>query len=109
MLKKFRLYICISIIFLIIFSSCNYSQTKSINILTDEISLFEISDDYNLKNQQNNVSLKILSDKRNIFKYYEENKFSNLDLIIGEYDPELLPNLKEQHARADGPDLHRSS
>jgi hypothetical protein len=94
MKKKIKLPVFILILSFFLFFNCNSSKTKTINILTDDISLYEVIDAYNLKNLNTNVSIEYLSDRSsNIFKYIEEKRYSNFDLIVGEYNPALLVNI----------------
>jgi len=85
-------------LFIMLLSGCFEEKVKYINILTDDASLFEVIDSFNIRSEKIKVKADYINFKnntdpeKNIFKYFEENKFSSYDLIIGEHNPELSVN-----------------
>ena len=65
---------------------------KNINIITDQITLYEFANYFNSKNRDlkvtvdyfDNKNISITGEGSNIFKYVKDNKLNNYDLIIGE-------------------------
>ena len=90
----FFLYI-FSVLF--IFTGCN-KKIKTINILTDDISIYEIADKFNSNNEYIKVFVNYYNskvEKENIFKYIIKNKILNSDIIIGEKTSDFIIDPKE--------------
>ncbi len=83
-------YKVISIIILIIILmflclSC-FNSIKTINVLSDDISIYEIVDKFNAENKNIKVFINYYNnktEKENIFKYIKKNKIINFDIVIG--------------------------
>lgn len=84
------------ILILFIFANCK-NQIKTINILTDDISIYEIVDKFNLENNDFKVYVDFYNKKleqENIYKYILKNKIINYDIIIGDNNYDLILDSK---------------
>ena len=85
------------IILLLLFFNCK-NKPRVINILTDDIALYEVVDCFNAAHENIKVSINYLNNKeineKNIFKYVKVNRIVNYDMIIGNINPQIIIDSK---------------
>ena len=88
-----KVLLIISIFFILLLLTDCSKNIKTINILTDDINVYEIADKFNLNNEGIKVFVdyyNVKVEKQNIFKYAQKNKIINFDIIIGEKPGDLI-------------------
>ena len=96
-MKKKVISIIFIIFILFLFAACS-KGVKTINILTDEISVYEAADKFNANHEHMKVFVDYYNsknEKENIFRYIQKNKIINSDIIIGIKPPDLIIDPKK--------------
>lgn len=77
------------------FSGCFYDSGE-VNLLTDDVILYDVVEKYNANFPENRVNILYFNDKSgNIFKTYNVNDLKNVDIIAGNYYADVTINSKK--------------
>lgn len=91
-MKKFKKIIILIFIILPFLSGCK-NQIKTVNMLSDDISIYEIVDKFNLMNNNFKIYVDYYNkntEQENIYRYIIKNKIINYDIIIGDNYYDLI-------------------
>lgn len=76
---------------LFLFFNCSKNNIKILNILTDDILLYELVDNFNLNSNYIKVKLDYINNsEENIFKFVQDNQIKSYDIIAGYYFPDTI-------------------
>lgn len=81
----------LSISFCLLFFLNCFNNIKLLNIITDDILLYELVDKFNKENRYIKVKLDYIKEsEENIFDFVRKNNINNYDIIAGYYFPDVI-------------------
>jgi len=87
--------IALALFGVVIFFGCFYDSGE-INLLTDDVILYDVVENYNATFPENRVNILYFNDKSgNIFKTYNVNDLKNIDIIAGSYYADVSINSRK--------------